>query len=631
MDTNKVMKRKSPSKSAVFELSDNDVSPDHSDSDCDQPKSKLIKTQTDFVDSVVLAFTKLENENNLETKLDKQTDEPVPKSIESDDVLPTISEVLQNKELEEGEVDENSGSPRPPLPATNNLDSENCLTITFSNENMSDFYKLKFLKFLETFIELEVTSEDKLSLKVKRDPLLLPTEWVVVDEVMDTNIAKMKDVEEKLCSPLPPTPLKSKKRKKPKKEKNLFVVDTQPQSGTNDNSCAKYSSKFNIEINEIVEEDTVKASAQTCFNCDENHALKDCPEQKNYFKINLRRQQFKAQKLVSRYHLEDEQKFSHLVPGKISDGLREALGLRKNQLPPYIYQMRLLGYPPGWLEEAKFIHSNLKMFDSEGKHVKEGSSGRSQGLNSDKIVDYPGFNVPIPKNLKDEFRQHQVPPYSEKYSKTVMLEYFANQVVNNNDNDDMDIETSVEMDVTEDLNCRPSLPSAVLDVKKTEVGAPSPSLTDLEKAKQNLLAELNDNSSSNPKSEENTSEIPDRKPSDSSEEINIPESKDLEPSEETSRNDTPQIEKESSETSSSSQISPVNISFNSVKDSSFGTPILKSNSSFSRLPKAENFMKDVSPVINFENLPNSTGKYEQMTNVLQKVRNTMKHLQNCKS
>lgn len=66
-----------------------------------------------------------------------------------------------------------------------------------------------------------------------------------------------------------------------------------------------------------------------------------------------------------------------------------------------------------------------------------------------------------------------------------------------------------------------------------------------------------------------------------------------------------------------------------IKTSDFGTPILKSQSPYSRLPHMDNFTKDVSPVINFENLPNATGKYEQMTEVLAKVRNKMKHLQNC--
>lgn len=70
---------------------------------------------------------------------------------------------------------------------------------------------------------------------------------------------------------------------------------------------------------------------------------------------------------------------------------------------------------------------------------------------------------------------------------------------------------------------------------------------------------------------------------------------------------------------------------NCVKCSEFGTPILNSTSPYMRLPNADNFMKGVSPVIDFENLPNSTGKYEQMTGVLQKVRNTLKNLQKSKT
>lgn len=65
-----------------------------------------------------------------------------------------------------------------------------------------------------------------------------------------------------------------------------------------------------------------------------------------------------------------------------------------------------------------------------------------------------------------------------------------------------------------------------------------------------------------------------------------------------------------------------------VKTSSFGTPILKTTTLYANLPESDNFSQNISPVINFENLPNSTGKYEQLSGVLQKVRDTMKELQN---
>lgn len=64
----------------------------------------------------------------------------------------------------------------------------------------------------------------------------------------------------------------------------------------------------------------------------------------------------------------------------------------------------------------------------------------------------------------------------------------------------------------------------------------------------------------------------------------------------------------------------------SVKLVHFGTPILPSTSPYNKLPSSEKFSKDICDVINFENLPDSTGKYKQMTGVLQKVRRTMERL-----
>lgn len=100
-----------------------------------------------------------------------------------------------------------------------------------------------------------------------------------------------------------------------------------------------------------------------------------------------------------RYHSEDSQKYGHLVPGKISKQLRDALGLYDYEAPHYIYLMRKLGYPPGWLEEAKIEHSNLDMFDIDGKHVK--NNPKKHGLDESKIINYPGFNVPFEKGIID--------------------------------------------------------------------------------------------------------------------------------------------------------------------------------------------------------------------------------------
>ena len=48
--------------------------------------------------------------------------------------------------------------------------------------------------------------------------------------------------------------------------------------------------------------------------------------------------------------------------GRISQELREALGLHRKSLPMFVYRMRQLGYPPGWLREAELEKSGYFVF-----------------------------------------------------------------------------------------------------------------------------------------------------------------------------------------------------------------------------------------------------------------------------
>lgn len=107
--------------------------------------------------------------------------------------------------------------------------------------------------------------------------------------------------------------------------------------------------------------------------------------------------------------MDEGQKFNSLVPGVLSKKLRNALNLNSDQQPSFIYRMRLLGYPPAWLEEAKVSHSGVAMYDStgipvleddeeEGEIVPEGSKDK---FDISKIIEFPGFNVPLPSNFKD--------------------------------------------------------------------------------------------------------------------------------------------------------------------------------------------------------------------------------------
>ena len=70
--------------------------------------------------------------------------------------------------------------------------------------------------------------------------------------------------------------------------------------------------------------------------------------------------------------------------------------------------MRNMGYPPGWLEEAKLQHSGITLFDSEGE-VDRGSDeegevilpGDKDRFDPKKFIDFPGFNVKTPSGIRD--------------------------------------------------------------------------------------------------------------------------------------------------------------------------------------------------------------------------------------
>lgn len=53
---------------------------------------------------------------------------------------------------------------------------------------------------------------------------------------------------------------------------------------------------------------------------------------------------------------------------------------------------------------------------------------------------------------------------------------------------------------------------------------------------------------------------------------------------------------------------------------SLGTPSLSRHSSFHKLPSYDNFSKNVTTHLNFENLPNSVGTYQKMKKVIKKVK-----------
>ncbi|XP_034026262.1 zinc finger CCHC domain-containing protein 8 [Thalassophryne amazonica] len=154
-----------------------------------------------------------------------------------------------------------------------------------------------------------------------------------------------------------------------------------------------------------------KRPKSLCFNCGSvGHQLRDCTKPKDMAAINERRREFSENSLATqgnqRYHAEEvEERFAKYKPGVMSEELLAALGLDGHTLPPLIYRMRQLGYPPGWLKEAEMQNSGLTLYD--GNAADDGATANMRKVSYDvsKLIDFPGFNVPAPQ-MKDEFLQY---------------------------------------------------------------------------------------------------------------------------------------------------------------------------------------------------------------------------------
>ncbi|XP_076627721.1 zinc finger CCHC domain-containing protein 8 homolog isoform X2 [Colletes latitarsis] len=456
----------------------------------------------------------------------------------------------------------------------------------------------------------------------------------------------------------------------------LFTVDKQPKL-KDDLDVPTYGKKYenvfeNNKPESKKEEKDDCPPKLMCFNCMDNHNLRDCPKPRIQANINKNRKNFNIQgnsvRKSVRYHLDDDQRFGHMIPGQLSSSLRKALGLRDHELPRHIYRMRKLGYPPGWLEEARLQHSGLSLFNSEGIAENDPNEkgiifedGDRDQYDVKKIYDFPGFNVPPPIGIRDEHGQYWGTQTQNLHSKQTMLLMLkgkkaddgykrkklkiSNTELKNNlipESTAMEIEdlgeSLVECVPVNGLFVPPLPPEST--VKPPEPPLPSiqpisedsdyhslqelqfpespehsaspssrtnsPSLCDLENMKKRLLVEI--------ELQESTSS-----PSNS----NV-----------LSKNDSPMLKSDmpppSNEVTPESnrlRQSTLNSSCGSVKSVDLGTPVLQSASPYSKLPSSEKFSKNICDVINFVNLPDSTGKYEQMTGVLQKVRDKLAELQ----
>nr|XP_033810129.1 zinc finger CCHC domain-containing protein 8 isoform X3 [Geotrypetes seraphini] len=194
-----------------------------------------------------------------------------------------------------------------------------------------------------------------------------------------------------------------------------------------------------------------KRPKANCFNCgSEEHQLRDCPQPRDLVRISGKRKEFMElcgeagnQSYQQRYHAEEvEERFGRFKPGILSEELRDALDLSENNLPPFIYRMRQLGYPPGWLKEAELENSGLSLYDgdekgiakprtrqdtSDGELEDEEPGGKARCVTYDisKLVNYPGFNISAPRGIADDWRLFGSIPMQSYHQKDVFAQYLT--------------------------------------------------------------------------------------------------------------------------------------------------------------------------------------------------------------
>lgn len=131
-----------------------------------------------------------------------------------------------------------------------------------------------------------------------------------------------------------------------KEEEPFFTLDSNPKKPTDFNVPVYGKAKFNKILEKGKEKvsekkDDSAAPKLTCFNCLGNHSMRDCTKPKNYGEINKNRKDYfnvRRGPSNARYHLDEDQKFGHFIPGQLSTKLCKALGLKDKELPVHIYR-----------------------------------------------------------------------------------------------------------------------------------------------------------------------------------------------------------------------------------------------------------------------------------------------------
>ncbi|ESO08616.1 hypothetical protein HELRODRAFT_190787 [Helobdella robusta] len=197
----------------------------------------------------------------------------------------------------------------------------------------------------------------------------------------------------------------------------------------------KFTQIFDAVHGCVPAEETISLKRpRTCFNCGGDHCITECKQEMDKQRIIANKNNYLNNK-YQRYHKDElSTKFVNFKPGVISDNLRTALGLGPSDLPPYIYRMRNIGYPPGYLQQAYINEPQMTMFGPQGREIAEDGELLEEGeidanraergsYDASLLIDYPGFNVQVPDDVVDAHRRLNMLPMQPHHSKEFMLEH----------------------------------------------------------------------------------------------------------------------------------------------------------------------------------------------------------------
>ncbi|XP_058462465.1 zinc finger CCHC domain-containing protein 8 homolog [Malaya genurostris] len=309
------------------------------------------------------------------------------------------------------------------LETTKEKNEDLLLSLKFRDSGLFQLFKGSLTEYLKTTFQLKLAGQ----------------EVDVVHQVENASIQVLKKNQETTpllsqeCSTTTPKGVATPENiaKSNDQDDGIFVIDSTPAKNAKGGpiipSYKKALQKVLDNSPKALPDSATKKPKpkQLCWNCEGDHGLRDCTAPRNFAKISKMKQEF--MKRTDRYHVDLEQKYGHIVPGRLSGELKQALGLGKRDLPMHIYRMRMFGYPPGWLEDAKVTHSGLQLFDSNGDPVQD--SDESEGevdvikkkYDVRKIVCFPGFNVSAGKEFFDDSKYFGVPPRMEHQSRDEMI------------------------------------------------------------------------------------------------------------------------------------------------------------------------------------------------------------------